>query len=85
MIVYKRDRPELSPCLQKLDKNSDAYKQALALIQEGRRVLFDNPRPDMPGCQLDERDQKYEDKYESRLEDERARVQDAAKAQAENR
>ena len=33
----------------------------------------------------DERDQKYEDKYESRLEDERARVQDAAKAQAENR
>ena len=79
------DRPELSPCLQGLDKNSDAYKQALALIQEGRQVLFDNPRPDMPGCQLDERDQKYEDKYESRLEDERARVQDAAKAQAENR
>ena len=79
------DRPELSPCLQNMDKNSDAYKQALALIQEGRRVLNEIKRPDMPNCKFDERDQKYEDKYESRLEDERTRVQDAAKAQAENR
>lgn len=79
------DRPELSPCLQNMDKNSDAYKQALALIQEGRRVLNEIKRPDMPNCKYDERDQKYEDKYEMRLQEERDRVKEAGKAQAENR
>lgn len=79
------DRPELSPCMQGLDKNSDAYKQALALIQEGRRVLNEIKRPDMPNCKYDERDQKYEDKYEMRLQEERDRVEEASKAQAENR
>ena len=68
-----------------MDKNSDAYKQALALIQEGRRVLNEIKRPDMPNCKFDERDQKYEDKYEMRLQEERDRVKEAGKAQAESR
>jgi hypothetical protein len=43
------DRPELSPCLKKLDKNSAEYKEALAIIQAGKAQLEKLPRGDMDG------------------------------------
>jgi hypothetical protein len=43
------ERPELSPCLQKLQKDSPKYKEALAIIQAGRDMLKKTPRADMDG------------------------------------
>jgi len=43
------DRPEISPCLQKLDKGSAKHKEALAIIQAGREMLKKTPRADMEG------------------------------------
>jgi hypothetical protein len=48
------DRPELSPCLKKLDKTSPQYAQALSIIQMGQQSLADKPRADMPGFQPDD-------------------------------
>lgn len=46
-------RPELSPCLSYFaDKNSPEYAEAFALIREGRRVLFETTREDMPNFVL---------------------------------
>ena len=60
------DRPELSPCLAKLDKNGPKYKEALVIIQAGRDQLRKRPRADMAGfvpCQKDrERVAKYEER-----------------------
>jgi hypothetical protein len=47
------DRPELSPCLQHLDEQSAAYREALAIIQTGQSRLAKRPRADMPGFQPD--------------------------------
>ncbi|UCG46591.1 MAG: hypothetical protein JSU94_13915 [Phycisphaerales bacterium] len=53
------DRPELSPCIQKLkDSNDVRYVEALAIIQAGGRMLHERPRADMAGfvpCPLDRR------------------------------
>jgi hypothetical protein len=43
------DRPELSPCLDSLKKNSREYRKALALIRKGQERLKQHPRADMPG------------------------------------
>ena len=41
-------RPELSPCLAGIkDTNDPKYVEALALIREGRRVLYETTRADM--------------------------------------
>jgi hypothetical protein len=45
-------RPEISPCLEKLDRNSPQYLESLNLIRAGHENLAMNPRPDMPGFQL---------------------------------
>ena len=45
-------RPEISPCLEKLDRNSPQYLEALKLIRVGHDNLATNPRPDMAGFQL---------------------------------
>ena len=46
-------RPELSPCLTGLaDTNGTKYVEALALIREGRRVLYETTRADMPNFVL---------------------------------
>ncbi|MDP6525900.1 MAG: hypothetical protein QGH15_16915 [Kiritimatiellia bacterium] len=60
------ERPELSPCLQKLDKNSDAYKEALAIIQAGKEQLQKVPRADMDGFVPCEKDRQRLAKYENR-------------------
>ena len=43
------DRPETSPILQKLDKNSPEYTRALRIIKTGAERLKKSPRPDMEG------------------------------------
>ena len=52
------DRPEMSPCLQKMDKNSEKYKKALAIIKAGRKSLKEKPRADMPGFVPYKKDRK---------------------------
>jgi mono/diheme cytochrome c family protein len=42
-------RPELSPCLAKLDRRQPRYGQALAIIRQGRENLRRQPREDMLG------------------------------------
>ncbi len=67
------DRPELSPCLQKLDKNSAAYKEAMAIIQAGKGELNKNPTPDLQGFIACAVDQEHEKKYQRLKERERFR------------
>ncbi|MDF7806139.1 hypothetical protein P4E94_01735 [Pontiellaceae bacterium B12219] len=58
------DRPTLSPCLKNLDKDAEAYTEALAIIESGQTNLKSTPRADMDGfipCQNDlERTERYE-------------------------
>jgi len=60
------DRPELSPCLAKLGKDSPAYREALALIEAGKAALARRARADMAGFQPCEPDQRRERKYAMR-------------------
>ncbi len=70
------DRPELSPCLEKMDKKSAAYKEALSIITAGKKTLEKTPRNDMPGFRLTiDGEIQAEQKYEKRLEEEAARVE----------
>jgi hypothetical protein len=58
------ERPELSPCLARLKKDSPEYNEALAIIRAGGEQLKRIPRADMEGfvpCQKDrERNAKYD-------------------------
>jgi len=65
------ERPELSPCLQKLDKNSAQYKEALAIIQAGKAQLQKVPRADMDGFVPCEKDRQRLAKYDRRADIER--------------
>jgi len=60
------DRPELSPCLTKLDKEDPKYKEALGIIQAGREQLRKAPRGDMAGFVPCEKDRERVAKYEQR-------------------
>ena len=60
------DRPELSPCLAKLDKNSPQYKEALGLIQAGNEALAKQPRGDTLDFIPCEADQRREAMYAER-------------------
>lgn len=69
------DRPELSPCLVKMDKNSADYREALGIITAGKETLAATPRNDMPGFRLTVPGEiRAEEKYEQRLAEEAARV-----------
>ncbi len=62
------DRPEKSPCLEKLKDNQAAYDEVLELIRAGQRSLDENPRADMPGAPItltrtDHRRQLHREKY----------------------
>jgi len=70
------DRPELSPCLAKLDKTSPQYAEALSIIQAGKEMLAKRPRADMPGFQPCERDRQREAFAVQRIQIER-RVREA--------
>jgi hypothetical protein len=69
------DRPEVSPCLRKLDKTGDAYREALAIIQAGQAELRKNPEADMPGFRPCEEHQVREAKYRALREREQDRRQ----------
>jgi hypothetical protein len=75
------DRPELSPCLQKLDKNSNAYHEALMIIKKGQMELKNNPEADLPGFKYCGEHQEREEKYNRLLSREKMR----RKALAEGR
>ncbi|NWK56600.1 PD40 domain-containing protein [Verrucomicrobiaceae bacterium N1E253] len=66
------ERPELSPCLSKLDPKSKEYRVALALINEGKKRLTQTPRGDMPGFKPSDRDLKRLKKYTDRKKIEEA-------------
>ncbi len=58
------ERPELSPCLAGMDKNSTAYKEALGIIRNGAKLLNERTRADMTNFQMKDEDdlhrlQKY--------------------------
>ena len=57
------ERPKLSPCLDKLDKNSDQYREALAIIEAGTDRLKKTPRCDMIGFVACETDRRRLDRY----------------------
>ena len=42
-------RPELSPCLAKLEPGSPKHTEALGIIRAGQAILAKTPRADMPG------------------------------------
>ncbi|MCX6901052.1 MAG: hypothetical protein NT105_20450 [Verrucomicrobia bacterium] len=69
------DRPELSPCLRKLDKQGEAYREALAIIRAGQEELRQNPEADMPGFRPCEEHQTRQAKYHALREREQNRRQ----------
>ncbi len=71
-------RPKLSWCLKAFESaESPAYREALGLIQAGRRKLTDNPRADMPKFRPAEEDQQRIDYHARRLKEE-SRIRRAA-------
>ena len=64
-LVYF-DRPEMSPILAKMNKESAEYKEALAIIQSGKEQLAARPRADMEGFVPSEQHRKMLEKYEER-------------------
>jgi hypothetical protein len=75
------NRPELSPCLRKLDKTSEAYREALAIIRAGQAELRKNPEADQPGFRPCEEHQARETKYQALHEREQTRRQALADGQ----
>lgn len=69
------DRPDVSPCLRKLDRDSDAYREALAIIQAGQAELQQNPEADMRHFRPCEAHQLREAKYQVLREREAGRRQ----------
>jgi len=61
------DRPELSPCLAKLDKNSAPYMEALGIIQAGKEALAKQPRGDLSDFRPCDRDIRREAFFQERL------------------
>ena len=45
-------RPEMSPCLAKLDETDPKYARALEIIRAGKEMLAQRPRAEMPGFKL---------------------------------
>jgi hypothetical protein len=61
------DRPEKSPCLEQFDRRSrPQYKEALAIIEAGKRRLAERPRGDAAGFTVCEADRAREEKYAAR-------------------
>ncbi len=75
------DRPELSPCLQHLNKENEAYHEALSIIMEGQRNLKYNPDADLPGFTYCEEHLQRKETYERLLQDEQRRRKAIAEGQ----
>lgn len=61
-VLVSFDRPELSPILAKLPKDSPKYGQAIGLIRKGAARLKETPRADMEGFVPAPEDQRRLDK-----------------------
>jgi hypothetical protein len=55
LTMISFNRPESSPCLEKLSPESSQYTEVLSLIREGKDFIAKNPRPDMPNFQLNDK------------------------------
>lgn len=73
------ERPELSPCLNSLKKNSATYREALDIIKKGKQRLEFTPRADMPGFEPCEDHKMQLQKYMQRMEIEEKNRQAIAK------
>jgi len=72
-------RPEMSPCLTRLDKSDPKYAQALAIIRASKASLAQRPGAEMPGFKLTGADARREAKYDA-LEAEREKIRKAIAA-----
>jgi len=61
------ERPELSPCLEKIKENEDDYLEALEIIKKGRKRLNEIPRADMEGFEPCKEQRNQIKKYMNRL------------------
>jgi hypothetical protein len=67
------ERPELSPCLDKMTDKTDLRRlEAVEIIRAGKKSLAQKPEADLPGFQPCEMDQWRNEKYLARLQWERA-------------
>lgn len=57
------DRPEKSPCLEKIKKDRGRYKEALSIIDAGKKRLDETARGDAPGFVACGADRAREAKY----------------------
>ena len=61
------NRPQLSPCLQKFEEQTDPeYLEALAIIDSGSLMLEKRPRADMAGFEACTIDQQRQQQYLAR-------------------
>ena len=59
------DRPSISPILSDLPPDNEKYREALSIIEKGKKRLLDNPPSDMPGFKInDPADQWHENMYQ---------------------
>ncbi|MHB1307552.1 MAG: HzsA-related protein [Limisphaerales bacterium] len=66
------DRPEQSPCLGGIrDTQPDAFREALALIDQGRQRLAERPEADQPGFVASAIDRWRDENYAARQDAER--------------
>ncbi len=81
-VLISFDRPEISPCLQKLEKGSAEYIEALAIIRQGAGALDATPRADMPDFEPCANDLQRNERYEESRRTEaafRAAIRDGRK------
>jgi len=53
------DRPQLSPCLAKVEEDTPAYHELLEAIRQGKKLLQERPRGDvMDGLVPHEKDRR---------------------------
>lgn len=64
------ERPEESPCLDKIRDDREKFAQAVAIIRKGGERLKETPRADMEGFVPCERHREMLRKYADRLEEE---------------
>jgi hypothetical protein len=60
------DRPELSPILAKLDRNSPEYREALEILRAGKEVLAKSDPDYLPGFAPCAKDRQRNAKYDAR-------------------
>jgi hypothetical protein len=76
------DRPELSPCLQKIT-DSNARREVLTIIQAGKQSLEKLPRADMPGFSVlhrgDQIAKAHREKYAKIEQEVRAAIRNGSK------